>query len=143
MFLLIFSASVSLSAQDITLKPDKENDKSPKPIAPYSKAVKSSGFVFVSGQIGIDPATNELVTGDFGKEAEQVMKNIGAVLEENGLTYKNIVKSTVYLTDMNNYKQMNEIYAGFFEGNYPAREAVQVVKLPKNARIEISVIAAP
>jgi 2-iminobutanoate/2-iminopropanoate deaminase len=143
--LLILSIATALSAQDNNVTSDqKKQDKSPKPIAPYSKAKMAMGFVFVSGQIGIDPATNELVKDDFRKEVTQVMNNLGAVLKENGMTYTNIVKCTVYLTDMNNYGLMNEVYASFFEqNNYPAREAIQIVKLPKGANVEISAIAAP
>jgi 2-iminobutanoate/2-iminopropanoate deaminase len=143
--ILILSISLTLFAQENLIKTDKDKaEKSPAPIAPYSKAKSSLGFLFVSGQIGIDPANNELVKDDFRKEVTQVMNNIGAVLKENGMTYTNIVKCTVYLTDMNNYGLMNEVYASFFEmNNYPAREAIQIVKLPKGANVEISAIAAP
>ena len=143
--LLIISISLTLYAQDNLLKTEKDKaEKSPAPIAPYSNAKSALGFLFVSGQIGIDPANNQLIKDDFRKEVTQVMNNIGAVLKENGMTYNNIVKCTVYLTDMNNYGLMNEVYASFFEkNNYPVREAIQVVKLPKGANVEISVIAAP
>ena len=134
--ILFLSISLTLVAQDIS-------DSSPKPIAPYSKSKMSMGFVFISGQIGINPVTNELVKDDFRKEVKQVMNNIGAVLKENGMNFTNIVKCTVYLTDMGNYGLMNDVYASFFNGNLPAREAVQVVKLPKGANIEISAIAGP
>lgn len=134
--LLIFTISYISYAQDNTVK-------SPKPIATYSKSVTSSGFVFLSGQIGIDPVTNELVNSDFRQEVTQVMNNIGAVLKENGLSFNNVVKCTVYLTDISNYGLMNEVYASYFKDKFPAREAVQVVKLPKNANVEISAIAAP
>lgn len=115
----------------------------PKPIGPYSKSRMAQGFVFISGQIAIDPSSKLMVKGDFRQEVTQVMNNLNTVLQENGLTFVNVVKCTVYLTDMNNYDLMNEVYASFFGGVFPAREAIQVVKLPKNANIEISAIAAP
>jgi 2-iminobutanoate/2-iminopropanoate deaminase len=116
---------------------------SPKPIGPYSKAKMAQGFLFISGQIAIDPVTKELLKSDFRQEVTQVMNNLNAILKENGLSFNQIAKCTVYLTDMNNYSIFNEVYASFFDGNFPAREVVQVVKLPKNARVEISAIAAP
>lgn len=114
-----------------------------KPIGPYVKSKMAMGIVFVSGQIAIDPKTNEMVKGDFRLEVNQVMKNLNSVLNENGMNFNQVAKCTVYLTDLNNYTIFNEVYASYFNGNFPAREVVQVVKLPKNARIEISAIAAP
>ena len=134
--ILICSITSALFAQNV-------DGTSPKPIGPYSKARMAQGFLFISGQIGIDPITKELIKSDFRQEVTQVMNNLKIILQENGLSFSQIVKCTVYLTDMNNYAVMNEVYASFFQGNFPAREAVQVVKLPKNARIEISAIAAP
>ena len=134
--ILICTITSSLFAQNV-------DETSPKPIGPYSKAKLAQGFLFISGQIGIDPITKELIKSDFRQEVTQVMNNLNTILQENGLSFIHIVKCTVYLTDMNDYAVMNEVYASYFKGNFPAREAVQVVKLPKNARIEISAIAAP
>jgi 2-iminobutanoate/2-iminopropanoate deaminase len=119
------------------------DDATPNPVAPYSKAKMAQGFLFISGQIGIDPSSKLVVKGDFRQEVTRAMNNINVILQENGLSFDRIVKCTVYLTDMNNYEVMNEVYATFFNGIFPARECVQVVKLPKNAKIEISAIAAP
>jgi 2-iminobutanoate/2-iminopropanoate deaminase len=116
----------------------------PKPIGPYSKAKMAQGFLFISGQIALDPVKNEMIKSDFRQEVTQVMNNLNSVLKENGMSFVQLVKCTVYLTDMLNYTVFNEVYAGFFpDNNFPAREVVQVVKLPKNARIEISAVAAP
>ncbi len=114
----------------------------PAPIAPYSLFKKANGLLFISGQIPIDPVTKKLVSGDFKTEVKQVMENIGAILKTNGLDYSDIVKCSVFMTDLNNFAEMNEVYGSFFKDKvYPAREAMQVSKLPLNASIEISVIA--
>ena len=116
----------------------------PKPIGPYSKARMAQGFLFISGQIAINPITNEFVKSDFRQEVIQVMNNLKSVLEENGMSFNQVVKCTVYLTDMLNYQVFNEVYASYFNLDLlPVREVVQVVKLPKNAHVEISAIAAP
>lgn len=113
----------------------------PAPIGPYSQAVMVGDVLYVSGQIPIDPANGDLVTGNIENEARQVMLNIGAILKEAGLTYHNIIKSSIFLKDMNNFAKVNEIYGHFFTGQYPARETVEVARLPKDANVEISVIA--
>jgi 2-iminobutanoate/2-iminopropanoate deaminase len=113
----------------------------PAPIAPYSPAVLVNGTLYISGQIPINPENNEMVTGDISEQTRQVMKNLGSVLKSFGFNYSDLVKCTVFMTDMENYKAINEIYGSFFEGNFPAREAIQVVRLPKNAEVEISGIA--
>ncbi len=119
-----------------------ETKNAPAPIGPYSQAVQTGNLVFVSGQIAKDPATGAMKNDSIKEEAEQVLNNVKAVLEAAGLGMDNIVKATIYLTDMNDFKKVNEVYGSFFKDNYPARETVQVANLPASAKIEISVIAA-
>ena len=120
-----------------------QDQETPKPVAPYSQSVMTkSGILFVSGQIPINPETNIIVRDDIKTATEQVMKNIGTILKKNGMDYSNIVKCTIFLTDINDYGVVNKIYASFFERQYPAREAIQVVNLPLGALIEISAIAS-
>ena len=116
-------------------------NNAPAPIGPYSQAVAANGFLFVSGQIPSDPATGEIVSGDIKAETKQVMENIKAILTEAGLNFSNIVKTSIFLTDMGNFAQVNEVYGTYFTGQFPARETVQVAALPKNVNVEISVIA--
>ncbi|MFN4146672.1 MAG: RidA family protein [Runella sp.] len=113
----------------------------PAPIGPYSQAVMVGNMLFVSGQIALDPTTNDLITGDIEKETRQVMLNLGAILREAGMTYHNIIKSSIFLKDMGNFAKVNEVYGHFFTGHYPARETVEVARLPKDVNVEISVIA--
>lgn len=113
----------------------------PAPIGPYSQAVSANGFLFVSGQIPSNPATGEIVSGDIKTEAQQVMENIKAILTEAGLSFSNIVKTSIFLTDMGNFAQVNEVYGTYFTDQFPARETIQVAALPKNVNVEISVIA--
>lgn len=116
--------------------------EAPAPIGPYNQAVKANDFLFVSGQIAIDPATGELMIADIEKETRQVMANLKAILETAGIGFDHIVKTTIFLSDMALFGAVNEIYGSFFSGNYPARETVAVKTLPKNVNVEISVIAA-
>ena len=118
-----------------------QTPKAPKAIGPYSQAVAANGFVFCSGQIPIEPETGELVEGSIEDQTRQVMKNLGAVLEAAGSSTDDIVKATVFLQDMNDFNLMNAVYAGFFEGTYPARAAVQVARLPRGVKVEIEVVA--
>ena len=114
-----------------------------KPIAPYSSAVMTtSGMLFISGQIPIDPETGKLHKGDVQKETKIVMKRIGILLEKYGMDYSHLVKCTVFLADIRDYQAVNKVYASFFEENYPAREAIEVANLPLGACIEISAIAS-
>ncbi len=115
--------------------------KAPAPVGPYNQAIKAGGFLFVSGQIPIDPATNELYSGDLQGETHLVFKNLKAVLNEAGLDFKHVVKSSVFLSDMELFAEVNKIYAEYFTENEPARECVAVKTLPKNVNVEISVIA--
>jgi 2-iminobutanoate/2-iminopropanoate deaminase len=116
-------------------------DKAPAPIGPYNQAVQFGNMLFVSGQIPIDPATNELVQGDIEAEATQVMKNLEAILKQAGMDFSNVIKSTIFLMDMGQFAKVNAIYGGYFPNNAPARETVQVSGLPKGVNIEISVVA--
>ncbi|MDB5141356.1 MAG: reactive intermediate/imine deaminase [Mucilaginibacter sp.] len=116
-------------------------NNAPAPIGPYSQAIAAGNFVFVSGQIPLDPATGELVSENVKAETKQVMENIKAVLLEAGLGFDHIVKTSIFLTDMQSFAQVNEVYGTYFTDQYPARETVQVAALPKNVNVEISVIA--
>lgn len=113
----------------------------PSPIGPYSHAVLINGTLYVSGQVPKDAASGEMVTGDIKAETKKVMENIEAILKEAGLSFSDVVKTTIFCTDLGNFASINEVYGSFFTGNYPARETVQVVKLPLNSNVEISVIA--
>ncbi len=115
--------------------------KAPKAIGPYSIGIKAGSLIFLSGQIPINPATGELVSGSIEEQAERVLTNIKGILEENGLSMDNIVKVTVFLADMNDFQKMNDVYSKFFKAPYPARSAVQVARLPRDVKIEIEVIA--
>lgn len=116
-------------------------DKGPKPIGPYSQAVKSNGFLFASGQVALDPRTNEFIGGDIRQQTERAMENIKAVVEAAGSNLHHVVKSTVFLKDMNDFAAMNEAYGKYFPAAPPARSTVQVARLPKDALVEIEVIA--
>lgn len=113
----------------------------PAPIGPYNQAILVDGVLYVSGQIAIDPKTNELVLNSIEEEAHLVMKNILAVLSEVGYSTQNIVKATIFLSNMSLFSKVNEVYGSYFETDYPARETVAVAGLPKGVNVEISVIA--
>ncbi|MES2331886.1 MAG: RidA family protein [Bacteroidota bacterium] len=118
-----------------------QTDKAPAPIGPYNQAVKANGLLFVSGQVALVPATGELETSNIQAETHQVMKNLDAVLSEAKLTFGHIVKTTIFLSDMSLFAQVNEVYGSYFSGDYPARETVAVKGLPRGVNVEISVIA--
>jgi 2-iminobutanoate/2-iminopropanoate deaminase len=113
----------------------------PDPIGPYSQAVKTSGMLFISGQVAIKPGTSELITDNIQKETEQVMNNLKAILSEAGLGFEHVIKTTIFLKDMSLFVSVNEVYGKFFESNFPARETVAVKGLPKDVNVEISMIA--
>lgn len=117
------------------------SSKAPKAIGPYSVGIKAGKFIFLSGQIPIDPSTGELINGPIEAQAERVLLNIKGILEDNGLSMDNVVKATVFLADMNDFQKMNEVYSRFFKAPFPARSAVQVARLPRDVKIEIEVIA--
>lgn len=117
-------------------------DKAPAPIGPYSQAVLTGNTLYTSGQIALHPQTGELITSDIETETRQVMENMKAVLEAGGMDFENVVKSTIFISDMNDFARINSVYAGYFnEKTAPARETVQVACLPKNVNVEISMIA--
>ena len=112
----------------------------PKPIGPYNQAVIANGFLFISGQIAINPTTNELIEGSIAEETKQVMQNINAILQQAKLTFEQVVKTTIFLSDMSLFAVVNEVYGSYFSGDFPARETVAVKGLPKNVNVEISMI---
>jgi 2-iminobutanoate/2-iminopropanoate deaminase len=118
-----------------------KTDKAPAPIGPYNQAVRTGDNVFISGQIGIDPSTNQLIEGDVKAETHRVMQNLKAILDEARLTFEHVVKTSIFLSDMNLFAEVNEIYGSYFSGDYPARETVAVKGLPKGVNVEISMIA--
>ena len=117
-------------------------DRAPRPIGPYSQAVKSNGLLFASGQVALDPRSNEFFGGDIRQQTERVLDNIKGVLEASGSNLHHVVKTTVFLKDMNDFAAMNEVYAKYFTAAPPARSTVEVVRLPKDALVEIEVIAS-
>ena len=114
----------------------------PKPIGPYNQAVISGNLMFMSGQIAFDPGTGELVIGEIQAETKQVMENLKSILDEAGLSFKDVIKTSIFLSDMNNFQQVNEVYGSYFsDEDAPARETVEVSRLPKDVNVEISMIA--
>lgn len=118
-----------------------QTDRAPQAIGPYSQAVKANGLIFASGQIPIDPQTGDFVSGGIQEQTEQVLKNLTAVLEAGGSGLHRVVKTTVFLLDMQEFGAMNEVYGRFFKDEPPARATVQAARLPRDARVEIEVIA--
>lgn len=116
--------------------------KAPTPIGPYSQAVKVDNTLYLSGQIAINAATGSMVNDSIESETKQVMENIGHVLEAAGMDFTNVCKCSIFLKDMDNFSAVNEVYGSYFSSDFPARECVQVVKLPKNVNVEITALAA-
>lgn len=114
----------------------------PAPIGPYNQAVQFGNMLFISGQIALDPATGELVQGDVQAEARQVMKNLSAILSAAGMDFSNVLKSSIFLMNMGQFAQVNEVYGSHFGDDAPARETIQVAGLPKGVKVEISMVAA-
>lgn len=123
------------------MKEAVRSEMAPAAIGPYSQAVKAGGFLFVSGQLPFDPDTNELVEGDTVVQADRVLRNIRGILDDSGATLQDVVKTTIYLADMNDFAAVNEVYGTYFDTDPPARATVQVARLPKDVRIEIEAIA--
>jgi 2-iminobutanoate/2-iminopropanoate deaminase len=123
------------------MKQEVKTDKAPKAIGPYSQGVAAGGFVFCSGQIALDPAGGELNTGPIEDQARRVLKNLGAVLAAAGSSFDQVVKTTIFLFDMNDFNKVNQVYAEFFKPPFPARSTVQVARLPRDARVEIEAVA--
>lgn len=117
-----------------------KSENAPKVLGPYSPAVKLGDFVYLSGQIPVDPATNEVVEGGIEAQTHQVMRNLAAVLAEMGLGLRHMVKTTIYCTDLNDFEKINEVYGSYLEEPFPARSCVQVAALPKGVNIEIDAI---
>ena len=118
-----------------------QTERAPQAIGPYSQAIKVNGFVFASGQIPLDPVTMQIVEGDISVQTERVLRNLGKVLEAAGTSLEKVVKTTVFLIDMADFAAMNEVYSGFFGTVRPARSTVEVRRLPRDARVEIDVVA--
>ena len=116
-------------------------EKGPKAIGPYSQAIKTNGLVFLSGQIPLDPATQQLVNGDIAQQTERVLQNISGILGASGSSLAQVVKTTVFLKNMSDFAAMNEVYGRFFASDPPARSTVEVARLPKDVLVEIEVIA--
>ena len=114
----------------------------PKAIGPYSQAIRAGSLLFLSGQVPIDPATGQLVEGDIAAQTHRVFQNLGEILKAAGATFDDVVRTTVYLADMNDFGAMNEVYGSYFSAPAPARATVQAARLPKDARVEIDLIAA-
>jgi 2-iminobutanoate/2-iminopropanoate deaminase len=138
-YLVLFFRSIH--EEDHAMKDIIVTDRAPKPIGPYSQAVRANGFLFTA-QIALDPNTNTFPEGDVTQQTERVLENLQAILMHAGLTLAHVVKTTVFLKDMNDFAAMNEVYAKFFPVAAPARSTVQVAGLPKNALVEIELIAA-
>jgi len=116
-------------------------DKAPAPIGPYSQAIRTGDHLFCSGMVALDPQSGQLVAGDVAAQADQALKNLGAILEAAGLSYADVAKTTVFLLDMNDFAAVNAVYAKYFDANKPARSTVAVAGLPKGARVEVDAIA--
>jgi 2-iminobutanoate/2-iminopropanoate deaminase len=123
------------------LKEAVTTDLGPKAIGPYSQAVRANGFVFVSGQIALDPRTQELVSGEITAQTERVLENVKGILQAAGSSLDKVVRTTVFLADMGEFASMNQVYARYFNQNFPARSTVQAARLPRDVRVEIDVIA--
>jgi 2-iminobutanoate/2-iminopropanoate deaminase len=117
-------------------------DRGPKPIGPYSQGVRANGFLFISGQVAFDPATSQITGTDAAQQTQRVLENLKSILEAGGSNFHQVVKTTVFLQDMNDFAAMNEVYARYFTAAPPARSTVQVARLPKDALVEIELIAA-
>jgi 2-iminobutanoate/2-iminopropanoate deaminase len=116
-------------------------ERSPKAIGPYSQAIRGNGFVFVSGQIALDPETQQIIRGGAAEQTERVLENLRAILEAAGTSFDRVLRTTVFLADMNEFAAMNEVYSRYFPAEPPARSTVQAVRLPRDARVEIDLIA--
>jgi 2-iminobutanoate/2-iminopropanoate deaminase len=130
------------SHESLFMREAVSSPSAPKAIGPYSQAIKAGNLLFVSGQVPIDPATGNLVDGDIATQTHRVFKNIGEILKAAGTSFDAVVRSTVYLQDMNDFAKMNEVYGTYFSSPAPARATVQVSRLPKDAKVEIDVIAS-
>ena len=124
------------------MKQPVSSPDAPKAIGPYSQAVRAGQLLFVSGQVPLDPVTGEIVSGDIAAQTRRVFENLEAVLKAGGRSFNDVVRTTVFLADMNDFAEVNKVYGSYFSEPYPARATVQVARLPKDARVEIDVIAS-
>ena len=141
LFLVLFISGCTSYQDSLTTKEIIKSTKAPEAIGPYSQAVKFGNTLYCSGQIAINPKTGELVTESIEAETKQVLDNLGAVLKDAGMDYSDVVRATVFMSDIKNYGKINGIYAQYFKENPPARAAVEVANLPKYVNVEISCIA--
>lgn len=132
---------ISCKGEASAMKKEIKTENAPQAIGPYSQAIEANGMIFASGQIPIDPASGQLQMGTIEEQTRLVLTNLKAVLEAGGSSLDNVVKCTVFLQDMDDFSQMNAVYAEFFEAPYPARAAVQVARLPRDVKVEIEAIA--
>ncbi len=139
--LMLKTRLFSARQEEANMKKEIKTDKAPQAIGPYSQAILAQGMVFVSGQIPINPATGELVAGTIKEQTKQVLENIKAILEAAGSSLDSVLKTTVFLQDMNDFAAMNEVYASYFRPPYPARATIQVGRLPRDVKVEIEAIA--
>jgi 2-iminobutanoate/2-iminopropanoate deaminase len=123
------------------MKENISTEKGPKAIGPYSQAVRANGFIFTAGQIALDPASGQLVSGDIARQTARVLDNLKAIVEAGGSSLDHAVKATVYLKDMNDFAPMNEVYARYFPQNPPVRSTVEAARLPRDVLVEIDLIA--
>lgn len=140
MNLLLLLVLFSSCSNQIVMKKIIFTENAPAPIGPYSQATEAMGFIFISGQIAIHPATGAVVEGDVSAQAKQVMENLKAIIIASGCTMENVMKCTIYLTDMNDFGKVNEVYGSYFTSEPPARETIEISALPKNLNVEISAI---
>lgn len=125
----------------MTVRQAVSSESAPAAIGPYSQAIRAGQFLFLSGQIPLDRATDQLVAGDVSAQTDQVLRNLGAVLQASGLSFDHVVRTTIYLADLNDFTAVNEVYGRYFTAPAPARATVQVARLPRDARVEIDAIA--
>lgn len=125
-----------------TIRQAVATDKAPQAIGPYSQGIRAGNLLFISGQVPIDPATGAIIEGDIAAQTDRVMRNLTAILEAAGASMGHVLRCTVYLADMNDFAAMNEVYGSYFAQPAPARSTIQAVRLPKDARVEIDVIAS-
>ena len=130
-----------LHSLSVSMKKVIATSEAPKAVGPYSQAVAVGNFLFCAGQIPLDPATGELVEGDVTAQTDRVLQNVAGVLRANGMTFANVVKSTVFMVDLANFAAMNAVYSKYFSEPFPARSTIQVAGLPKGSQVEIEVIA--
>jgi len=132
---------VRLHSLSVSMKKVIATSEAPKAVGPYSQAVAVGNFLFCAGQIPLDPATGELIEGDVTAQTDRVLQNVAGVLRANGMTFANVVKSTVFMVDLANFAAMNAVYSKYFSEPFPARSTIQVAGLPKGSQVEIEVIA--